>query len=76
MIGNSHIYHFLKVLLNRIIRKVSNESKLMQLNLHYLQDVFLIIFRKRYSIVTVSLITNEILIYRLTFLLITEYIAN
>ena len=40
MIDDSHIYHFLKVLLNRLITKVSNESRLMQSSQRHLQDVF------------------------------------
>ena len=75
MIDDTHIYHFLKVLLNRLIRKVSNESTLMQSSQCHLQDVFSSSLEKDIQRLQFFLKTNnEILIYMLTVLL--NNIAN
>ena len=47
MIDDSHIYHFLKVLLDQMMKSVSNESKLMQSSWCHLRDKFRSSLEKR-----------------------------
>ena len=47
LIDDSHIYHFLKVLLDQMMKSVSNESKLMQSSWCHLRDKFRSSLEKR-----------------------------
>ena len=46
-IDDSHIYHFLKVLLNRLIKRVLNDSRLMYSSWRHLRDKFRTSLEKR-----------------------------